>query len=113
MKSSLSLLSKKTKEAATLPPKDKLRVTYQTVLEVNEKKYGSKIAKTIKSLTRQHIVVLHALANLFDTVGEEKMVSYKKAFSAVESEGKSRQQRKIQMPEFVCLADELEYYSFI
>ena len=44
MKSALALLAKETKKSATLPPKNKLRVTYHTILEVNEAKYGSKIA---------------------------------------------------------------------
>ena len=44
MKSALALLAKEIKKSTTLPPKKELRVTYHTILEVNEAKYGSKIA---------------------------------------------------------------------
>ena len=90
MKSALALLAKEIKKSTTLPPKKELRVTYHTILEVNEAKYGSKIAQTIRSLTRQHMVILYALAELFEEIGEEKMISYKKAFDAVEKERKLR-----------------------
>ena len=95
MKSALALLAKETRKSKTLPPKKELRVTYHTILEVNEAKYGSKIAQTIRSLTRQHMVILNALAELFEEIGEEKAVPYKKVFDAVERERKSRHQGKL------------------
>lgn len=52
MKSSIVHLHKSIRDSSELPPKDKLRVTYKTVLDVYEDKHGSKIAKTIKNLTR-------------------------------------------------------------
>lgn len=52
MKSALALLQKNIEDHPTLPEKKELSVTYKTVLDVSEEKYGSKVAKTIKSLTR-------------------------------------------------------------
>ena len=46
-------------------------------MKIDEIKYGSKIANTIKSLTRQHIMILNALSDLFVQVGEDRMVSFK------------------------------------
>ena len=52
MKSALAFLQRTIEDHPTCPDKDKLSVTYKTVLDVSEEKYGSKVAKTIKSLTR-------------------------------------------------------------
>ena len=54
---------------------DQVRVTYQTILDVYEEKHGSKIAKTLKSQSRQNIMLLRALSELFEDVGEEKLVT--------------------------------------
>ena len=59
-------------------------------MRIDEIKYGSKIATTIKSLTRQHIMILGSLSDLFIQVGEDRMVFFKQAFDAVEQECKSR-----------------------
>lgn len=52
MKSAIAHLQKTIEDHPSLPAKEQLRVTYKTVLDVSEEKYGSKVAKTIKSLTR-------------------------------------------------------------
>lgn len=64
-------------------------------MKVDEIKHGSKIATTIKSLTRQHIMILNSLSDLFVQVGEDRMVTFKQAFDAVENECKSRQLAKM------------------
>ena len=66
MKSALMLLSKEIRDTPGEIPNNKYQVTYQTLLKVHEIKYGSRISTTIKSLTRQHILVLNALCELFE-----------------------------------------------
>jgi Cdc6-like AAA superfamily ATPase len=95
MKSALTLFSKEIRDDPNVRENKQLELTYQTIMKVDEIKYGSKIATTIKSLTRQHIMILSSLSDLFVQVGEDRMVSFKHAFDAVEQECKSRHQAKM------------------
>ena len=113
MKSALTLLSKEIRDDPNVRENNQLKLTYQTIMKIDEIKYGSKIATTIKSLTRQHIMILSALSDLFVQVGEDRMVTFKQAFDAVEQECKTRHQAKMQMPEFSNCVDELEFYNYI
>ena len=82
--SALSLLKKqlsaKQEEELNL---DKIRVTYQTILHVDEVKNGSKIGKTLKSQPRQNLMILRSLSKILDHSGEEKVVSFSQVYQAV------------------------------
>ena len=63
----------------------KVRVTYQTILDVYEIKHGSKIAGTLRSQPRQNLMLLRAIAGVFEDHGEEKIVAYSQIFNAINS----------------------------
>lgn len=92
---------------------DKVRVTYQTILDVFEKKHGSKIPKTLKSQPRQNLLLLRALSELFEEVGEEKILPYSKIYNAVGMMCRQNSLPRMNYPEFFGCADELENYNFI
>ena len=50
------------------------------MLDVFEAKHGSKIAGTLRSQPRQNLMLLKAIAGVFEDEGEEKLVSFSKIF---------------------------------
>ena len=82
-------------------------------MKVFEEKYGSKLKEILKQLPRQDIIVLEAVTNLFDDVGEEKQVNLSLLFDEVDRECKSRSVKKLDLKEILNCIDELEYYSII
>ena len=53
------------------------------MLDVFEAKHGSKIAGTLRSQPRQNLMLLKAIAGVFEDEGEEKLVSFSKIFQAI------------------------------
>lgn len=78
-----------------------------------EEKYGSKLPEILKTMTRQNITVLEAIANTFDDVGEEKIIGYSAIFDEVDRECKNKGLKKLDNKEIMNSLDELEYYSII
>ena len=90
-----------------------IKVTMDIANEVIEEKYGSKLHEILRALPRQDIIVLEAMGNLFDDLGEEKQLSYAHIFDEVDRECKSRGLKKLDIKEILNSMEELEYYSII
>jgi hypothetical protein len=84
LKSALALLIKRLQQESDESLNlDQVRVTYKIILDVYEEKHGSKIGKTLKSQSRQNLMLLRALSHLFEDVGEEKLVTQTQVFNNV------------------------------
>jgi len=92
---------------------EKVRMTYQTILDVYEVKHGSKIPKSLKSQPRQNLLLLRALAQLFEEVGEEKVLVMAQIYNAVGNVCRLNSLPRMGYPEFFGCADDLEQYNFI
>ena len=71
-----SVLTDISKQSADEIDLEKVRVTYHTILKVFEKKDSAHTPlKSIQSQSRQNILVLRTMAELFEEVGEEKLIT--------------------------------------
>lgn len=83
------------------------------VLNVFDEKYGSKVFEILASLSRQDIVVLEAMCNLFESLGEERKISFLQLFEETYKECKNKCLSKISQSEFINILTELQFYNLI
>ena len=63
---------------------DKIRVSYQTILDVFESKDSTnKVFNALRTQSRQNIIVLRTIAETFEEFGEEKMLTLAKVYNNV------------------------------
>lgn len=115
MKSALELLKRRIL-AWSGPIEDnlsKVRVSCQLMLDVYEQKHGTKIAGKLRSQPRQNMMLLKAIAGVFDEEGEEKLVCFSKIFAEINLICRQFSIPRMSYPEFFSCMDELENYNFI
>jgi Cdc6-like AAA superfamily ATPase len=77
MKGAFSNLALKVANSSEAMHDDEIRVTLKYILDVYEKKYGSKIEVMLKSQPIQHILILRAAVELFEyEQNEDRFISY-------------------------------------
>lgn len=65
--------------------KQKCKITLQMLLDIFDQKKGRKVSDMVDSLPDQNLYVLDALANLYDSHGEEKIIKFSMVSDEVNS----------------------------